>query len=203
MGLFDSFLDKGKNLGDLHRYVGDFKIVEIQDEKGRVRKRALYTGTWTVIRRFSPAVKARLWMALGAAVLLAVIYGRMLLTMHAASGQLLVMLPLLIGLFPGLYLLMGCASLPFRGKPMRRDQYMHSFIRASRSAVAVGAFVLVGLLASFIFRAIQGDWLFLSGDWGFLFSCILILALAAAILTLLRGVDLTERENAAYPGKPL
>lgn len=203
MGLFDSIVEKGKSFSDLNRYVGDFKIVEIKDEKGKPRKRALYTGVWTVIRSFNTAVKARLWMALGTAALLLIAYGGMLLTLHAASGQILVMLPLLLGLFPGLYLLLGCASLPFRGKPMRRDQYMHSFIRASRSAVAVGAFVLVGLAASLIYRAVEGDWLFLSGDWRFLICCVLILSLSASVLTLLRGIDVTERENAAFPSQPL
>ena len=203
MGLFEGFGDKARKFSDLNKYVNDFEITEEKDEKGRVRKTARYTGLWTVIRDPSPAVLSRIWAAAGVSVLLLVIYIRMLLLNHAAGGQLFVMLPLLAGLFPGLYLMMGALSLPFRGKPMRRDQYMHSFIRASRSAVAVAAFVFAGFAASMVYRIIRSDWLFLPEDWVFLAGCALILALCGGIVIVLRSVDLAEKENAAYESKPL
>ena len=103
----------------------------------------------------------------------------------------------------GLYLLMGVFSLPFRGAPMRRDQYMHSFIRASRSAVGVSAFVFAGLLASFVYRIILGDWLFLPEDWYFIAACAVIGMLSAGTVYFLRSIDLSERENAAFESKPL
>ena len=203
MGLFETFVGKGKSFSDLKRYVGDFEIVEVKDKRGVPRKKAVYTGAWTVLRNNTPAGRGRLWAAPCMAVLLIAVYGWMLLLTHAGSARLGVMLPLLAGLFPGLYLLMGVCSLPFRGNPMRRDQYMHSFIRASRSAVAVSGFVTAGLLASFVYRAILGDWLFLPEDWHFIAACAVIALLSAGIVFFLRSVDLAERENAAFESKPL
>ena len=179
------------------------KVQEEKDKDGRVRSKAVYKGLWTVLREPGRPTRARLWIALALAFALAGVYVRTLLVTHASSGQILVMLPILIGLFPLLYLLMGALSLPFRGRPMRRDQYMHSFIRVFRSCVAVGAFLLTGLLASFIYRIVKGDWLFLSGDWRFLAGCVAALALDAAIFTILRGVDLTEKPNSACESRPL
>ena len=203
MGLFDGFAGKDRSFSDLMRYTGDFKIVEVKDKRGVLRKKAVYTGVWTVLRDNTPAARGKLWAVLGMAVLLAAVYMWMLLLTHTGSAYLGVMLPLLAGLFPVLYLLMGVFSLPFRGHPMRRDQYMHSFIRTSRSAVAVSFFVIAGLLASFVYRAYLGDWLFLPADWRFIAACAGILLLAAGTVFFLRGVDLAERENAAYEAKPM
>ena len=50
MGLFDSGVEKGRALSDLKKYVGDFKIVETKNAKGKTRRMAVYTGVWTVIR---------------------------------------------------------------------------------------------------------------------------------------------------------
>ena len=203
VGLFENFVGKGKSFSDLKRYVGDFEIVEVKDKRGVPRKKAVYAGTWTVLRDNTPAGRRKLWAAPGMAILLIAVYGWMLLLTHAGSAHLGVMLPLLAGLFPGLYLLMGMFSLPFRGNPMRRDQYMHSFIRASRSAVAVAGFVIAGLLASFVYRAILGDWLFLPEDWYFIAACAVIGMLSAGTVYFLRSIDLSERENAAFESKPL
>ncbi len=110
-----------------------------------------------------------------------------------------VMLPLLLGLLPGLYLGMGATSLPFRGRPMRRDQYMHSFIRMSRSAAAVGVCALVTLAASLIYRAAVGEWLYLAADIRFTVMMALAAALAVGLIFFLRSADVTERENKAFP----
>ena len=198
MGLFDNPLEKGQNLSDRKKYIDDFELVETKDDKGRVRKRAVYRGVWTVLR---PPVKKslyKLWAVLALAVLLAAVYVRMLLLTHLSSGNLLTMLPLLTGLFPGMYMLMGAMSLPFRGRPMRRDQYMHSFIRVSRSAVAIIVCVAVGLIVSLIYRAVNGDWTFFREDRLFIILCLVSAALASGTLTLLRMVDVAELPNEAY-----
>ena len=203
MGLFDGFLSSDSKFSDLKRFVGDFEIIEVKDKNGRMRKKALYTGVWTVLRDAGTATRAKMYAAAATAFVLIVAYIWSLLLTHVGSGSLLVMLPLLAGLFPVLYLLMGVFSLPFRGKPMRRDQYMHSFIRASRSAVGVSAFAFAGLLASFVYRIILGDWLFLPEDWYFIAACAVIGMLSAGTVYFLRSIDLSERENAAFESKPL
>ena len=198
MGLFFNPSDPKKSFGSLGKYVDDYKIVETTDEKrSRPRRQVFYTGAWFQLREPVTA-RIRVWSSLGMAVILAALYIRMLLLTHAVSGQLAVMLPLLAGLFPILYLLMGAFSLPFRGKPMRRDQYMQSFIRASRSATAIAVFAAAGLIVSLIYRMIRKDWLFLSEDWLFLVLCVLSILLALGIIFLLRSVDIAERENAAF-----
>ena len=202
MGLFSDLTGAGKGNPFLNRskYVNDFKVEEVQDKKGRLRKIAVYIGTWFVPREEKKA-KGVVFTCLALAVATAVLYFRSLLLTHFGSGKLLVMLPLLLGLFPLLYLLMGATELPYRGRPMRRDQYMHSFIRMSRSAVAVSIFAAVGLVALFVFRAVEGDWLFLKEDWRFLILVVLSAGCAVAIIFLLRGVDLMEKPNSAYDCK--
>ncbi len=198
MRLFDNPVEKGKSFSDLRKYVNDFEVVEVKDDKGRIRKQAVYKGVWTVIRSPEPAVKLKLWGTLVLAIGLAAVYMRMMLLTHLTSGQVIVMLPFLVGLFPALYMLMGAFSLPFRGKPMRRDQYMHSFIRVSRSSAAIVVCVAVGLIAMLVFRIVSGNWDFFAEDRLFTVLAFLNAGLAAGAMTLLRSVDLTERPNEAY-----
>lgn len=201
MGLFDSFLGKERSFSDLKKYVDDFEITEEKDAGGKVRKTAKYKGQWTVLRETTAAVMSRIWLTAGLSALILAAYIRMLLLTHMAGGELLVMLPLLAGLFPALYLGMGVFSLPFRGKPMRRDQYMHGFIRVFRSCAAVSIFMLIGQLAALIFRAVRGDWLYMREDWLFTGLGCFVLFGALGIIGLLRSVDLTERPNGFYRGK--
>ena len=190
-GLMKFFTEPGK-------YVKDFKIEETTDEKGRVRRKAVYTGAWIVPRNPGSAVQAKLWAVLALAVLLAAMYVRAVLLTHLTSNRLEVMIPLLLGLFPLLYLLMGALSLPFRGKPMRRDQYMHSFIRVSRSCVAVSVFALLALLITMILRAVWGDWSFFPEDWKYTALSVLVLLPAGGMVLLLRGIETTEKDNSFY-----
>ncbi len=203
MGLFDNPLDKGKAFSDLRKYVGDFEIVEVKDSKGRLKQKAIYKGNWTVLRSPVRTAQIKLWGTLLAAVALLVLYFRMLLLTHLFAGRLLVMLPLLAGLFPGLYLVMGALALPFRGKPMRRDQFMHSFIRVPRSAVAVAVFAVVGALMSLVLRAVEGDWMFMREDWLFLILCAAVVMAAFGIIALMHTVDTDEKPNQAFKAEPL
>ena len=203
MGLFDNPTEKGRKFSDLNKYVTDFRLERETDQRGRIRTRAVYVGPWTVMRRTGTETRIRLWGTFLLTLGVAGCQLWMLMLNHLGAGVLWVMFPLLVGLLPGLYLLMGSFSLPFRGKPMRRDQYMHSFIRVSRSAVAVSAFTLVGLLASLVYRMIRGDWRFLPADWQFLAACGLIIAQAVAAIFLLRSIDLMEKDNDAYEPQTL
>ena len=190
-GLMRYFTDPGK-------YVKDFRIEKTTDNKGRIRKKAIYTGTWTVFRDQGSAVQAKLWIVLMLSVVLAGLYVWALLLTHLTSARLEVMVPLLLGLFPLLYLLMGSLSLPFRGKPMRRDQYMHSFIRVSRSCAAISVFTLLGFIITLILRAVWGNWSFFSEDGIFSIFCLLIPLLAICMILLLRSIDITEKENSFF-----
>ena len=194
MGIFDSFTEKGKKFSDLQKYIGDFEIVE-ENHNGKLKKVARYKGTWTILKEVSSRTFCKLWAVLALGVGETALYVRTLLLTHLTSSRLTVMIPLLAGLFPLLYLMMGVLALPFRGKPMRRDQYMHSFIRASRSSVAIMVCVALALLATLIFRITGGDWQFFPEDLAYTGYSLAIAAVAAGIIFLLRSIDLTEKEN--------
>ena len=202
MGLFDNPLENGRSFSDLKKYINDFKIVEEKDAKGRLRKKAVYTGVWFVPAEKPEKTRWKLIGTVAMALLLMATYVRMILLTHASSGQYPVMVPMLLGLFPGMYLMMGILSLPFRGNPMRRDQYMHSFIRASRSAVALGICDLVALIATMIYRAVKPDWIYFSEDWLYTSLAVAVPALAAGIIFLLRSIDLDEKPNDTVAVKP-
>ena len=195
MKLFGNTEESRRSFGDLTKYIDDFKIETTTDSRGRVRKKAVYTGVWTVLRETGTGTACRLWGALALSVAVAAACAFQLLTEHAYGGKYPVMVPLLAGLFPCLYLVMGCLSLPFRQRPMRRDQYMHSFIRAFRSGTAVLTFQAIGLIASLIYRIAAADWLFLAGDIRFLIAGALVIAFAGGVIWLLRRTEVTERPN--------
>lgn len=198
MGWIDKFTGNGSRLFDRLKYTEDFRLETETDEKGKTRKKAVYIGTWFVIRDYGTSERLRMAGSLLAAAAVMIIQFSMLLLRHAGSGSLFVVLPLAAALFPGMYLLMGAASLPYRGKPMRRDQYFHSIIRMSRSAVAILAFNTVAALAALIYRIIMDDWLFLKGDWTFLILFVVSAVLCAGVIWILRGIDIAEKPNGSY-----
>lgn len=198
MGWIDKFTGKGSKLFDRLKYTEDFRLETETDDKGKTRKKAVYIGTWFVIRDYGTSDRLRMAGSLLAAAAVMIIQFSMLLVLHAGSGSLFVVLPLAAALFPGMYLLMGAASLPYRGKPMRRDQYFHSIIRMSRSAVAILAFNTVAALAALIYRMIKNDWLFLKGDWTFLILFVISAFLCAGVIWVLRRIDITEKPNGSY-----
>jgi hypothetical protein len=195
MGLFGSFSDTKSKFSDLRKYVDDYEIVEEQMSNGKLKKTVRYKGTWTILREVSSGTFFKLWLTVLMAFALIGVYVYTLTLTHTTSGLYTVMVPLMAGLFPCLYLAMGVLALPFRGKPMRRDQYMHSFIRISRSCTAILIFAFLAELITLIYRMIENDWLYLPADWRFTVSGIILIAAAVAIILILRSIEITEREN--------
>ena len=198
MGFFDNLFGKGKSFSDSLKYVDDYKTELVKGERGRTRKKTTYIGTWFCIREGERDARAKMIASalLGAAAAACLV--GLLLTDHAGSGWLPVSIPKALALFPMLYLMMGVLSLPFSQKPMHRDRYMHSFIRASRSAAAVLVLEGVSLLMSVLFRFIYKDALFLKGDWHYLAFNAASFLCAALVLRLLYTVAIAELPNAAY-----
>ena len=195
MGLFGSFSDTKSKFSDLRKYVDDYEIVEEQMSNGKLKKTVRYKGTWTILREVSSGTFFKLWLTVLMAFALIGVYVYTLTLTHTTSGLYTVMVPLMAGLFPCLYLAMGVLALPFRGKPMRRDQYMHSFIRISRSCTAILIIAFLAELITLIYRMIENDWLYLPADWRFTVSGIILIAAAVAIILILRSIEITEREN--------
>lgn len=201
MAFFDNLTGAGKLFLNRSRYVNDFQIEEYQDARGKTRRRAVYTGPWTVLCETGGKTLAKL---IGAATLSAVAAAALvnaLLLTHASSGNLFVMIPLYAALFPMLYLLMGASALPYRQNPMRRDQYMHGIARMQRSSVAILAFLAVGVIASFIYRFVMKDWMFRKEDIWFLVGCAVAALLCAGVLWLLGLLDTRECPNETYRGR--
>ncbi len=198
MALNDQKSGNRKGFFDTLRYVEDFKTEEVKDAKGRIRKVTTYIGTWNAFRETGNGTLLKLIGSALLAAAAAVSAMLILLKPHGFGNELVVMIPFMVLLLPMLYLLMGAISLPYRRKPMRRDQYMHGMIRMQRSAVAVIAFAAVGVLSSLVFRIIRGDWLFLKEDKLFLLYAALIILCAAGILALLGSIELSELPNGAY-----
>ena len=199
MAFFGNLLGSGKLFSDRMRYVNDFRIEEYRDARGKMRKKAVYTGPWTVLCEPGRGTLAKLIGAAALSVLSAVTLINALLLTHAVSGNLFVMIPLYLALFPMFYLLMGAASLPYRRKPMHRDQYMHGVTRMQRSSVAIIVFVAVGMIASLICRAVIRDWLYWKEDIWFLIGCGISAVFCAGILFLLGRIDTKECPNETYP----
>ena len=200
MKLFDNTEENRRRFGELTRYADDFRIETVTDAKGKARRKTVYIGAWTVLRDKGRGTVFRLWGSLTMSFAAVAACALQLLTEHSCDRKYTVMLPLLAGLFPCLYLLMGCLSLPFRLRPMRRDQYMHSFIRVFRSATAVICFEAITLIASFIYRISAGDWVFLAGDRRFVMYGGLALAFSGVLIRLLRGIGATEMPNSRADG---
>ena len=195
MGLFGSFSDTKSKFSDLRKYVDDYEIVEEQMLNGKLKKTVRYKGTWTILREVSSGTFFKLWLTVLMAFALIGVYVYTLTLTHTTSGLYTVMVPLMAGLFPCLYLAMGVLALPFRGKPMRRDQYMHSFIRISRSCTAILIIAFLAELITLIYRMIENDWLYLPADWRFTVSGIILITAAVAIILILRSIEITEKEN--------
>ena len=198
MGWIDSFAGKGSKLFDRQKYTDDFRLETETDEKGKIRKKAVYIGTWFLIRDYGSTDRLRMAGSMVLAAVVMIVQFALLLQFHAGSGSLFVILPLAAALFPGLYLVMGAFQLPFRGTPMRRDQYMHGIIRMSRSAVAILSFNTVAVIATFVYRTVKGDWMFLKGDWTFLILFLISAVCCAGVLWILRGIEIAERPNEAF-----
>ena len=195
MGLFGSFSDTKSKFSDLRKYVDDYEIVEEQMPNGKLKKTVRYKGTWTILREVSSGTFFKLWLTVLMAFALIGVYVYTLTLTHTTSGLYTVMVPLMAGMFPCLYLAMGVLALPFRGKPMRRDQYMHSFIRISRSCTAILIIAFLAELITLIYRMIENDWLYLPADWRFTVSGIILITAAVAIILILRSIEITEKEN--------
>lgn len=195
MGLFGSSSGIKSKFSDLQKYVDDYEIVEEQKPNGKLKKTVRYKGTWTILREVSSRTFFKLWFTAAMAFVLISVYVLTLMLTHTTSGLYTVMVPMMAGMFPCLYLAMGVLALPFRGKPMRRDQYMHSFIRISRSCMAILVCVFLSELVTLIYRMIEKDWLYLPADWRFTVFNMILIAAAIAIILILRSIEITEKEN--------
>ena len=174
------------------QYLDDYEIRCVTDEKGREKKTVVYTGPLIPVTEEKNKLRIKLLSVSVIAVCTVLTVLSAVFTRHV--GGMIAELPLIISLFPCLYLVMGVFLLPFSGKPMKRDAYMHGMIRVFRSCGALTVLMGVVLVSEIIRRIAQQDTLFLRGDIMFIVRIIGALILCVAIILILRSVEIDEKE---------
>lgn len=198
MGLLGNLMNGEKRISDSLNYINDYKTEIVEDEKGKTRKRLRYVGVWYYIDDEERPAKVKLILSAALCAAAAVCLALSLGGGCIKRGWLLAAVPRLLALLPGLYLLMGAFTLPFRLKPMHRDKYMHSFVRILRSSAAMMIMQGVSLIAKLVYRIVLADWMFLGEDWIGLVSCVVMIACCLGALLLLKSVGIEEKPNSAY-----
>lgn len=174
------------------QYLDDYEIRYVTDEKGREKKTVVYTGPLIPVTEEKNKLRIKLLSVSVIAVCTVLTVLSAVFTRHV--GGMIAELPLIISLFPCLYLVMGVFLLPFSGKPMKRDAYMHGMIRVFRSCGALTVLMGVVLVSEIVRRIAQQDTLFLRGDIMYIIRIIGALILCVAIILILRSVEIDEKE---------
>jgi hypothetical protein len=174
------------------QYLDDYEIRYVKDEKGREKKEIVYIGPMIPVQEDKKRLRIKLPCAAVLAVLAVFTVLSAVFTRHV--GGLIAELPLIISLFPCLYLIMGIFLLPYSGKPMKRDVYMHGMIRVFRSCGALTVLMGIVLVIEILRRITQQDTLFLRDDVLFIVRIVGAIALSVLIILILRSVEIDEKE---------
>ncbi|MBR5713685.1 MAG: hypothetical protein IKX58_02695 [Clostridia bacterium] len=199
MALFDNKSGSVFKFSDTLKYVDDYKIEEVENSKGRKRKVARYIGPWVVITTEKKAALTRMIIAAVLGVIAAVCHiWTLMMGSHFGSDNYLIMGPRVFALFPVFYLLMGIIDLPYRMKPMHRDREAHSFIRISRSGVAVMIMTGLSLITGLIYRFIESFMIFIGIDWMYIALSVITIVCLFVMLRLIYNIDREEKPNSYY-----
>lgn len=197
-------LDKGNtsgrklNFSDSLKYVDDYKTELVTDERGKTRRKVVYIGIWYAIKNAGRKERIKLFTVLGLCLVAPCCLVGMLLNWNVADVWYTVVIPKAAALFPMLYLLMGASELPYKLKPMHRSKYYHSFIRISRSSVAVIAFVAISQIVELVYRIVNKNWLFMRTEWLSPVLAAVLIAALIAVIRILYSIDITELQNDEY-----
>lgn len=197
MSLFGNFSELYKKKDHI-KYVDDYATELEQDEKGKYRKITSYIGPKIPVRTELKSLRPRLFAVVLMAFLLtsALIYA--LFMKHASGISILLSTLLTATLFPCLYLIMGTLHLPYSGKPMQRDGYMHGMIRMLRSAGAIMILLIAVFVDDFLYRLRVRDWMYFKEDILFLVLIVVADLLAVGIVLILRSIEVDELELNQY-----
>ncbi len=188
------------NFGDLYKkkdhliYADDYEDELYEDEHGKTRRRVTYIGPYIPVRNDARPLRI---IIVGILVLsgltIAAVVSAMLIN-HTSAWWFFTSVPMTAAAFPCLYMVMGTLHLPYSGKTIQRDAYMHGIVRMFRSSGAIIALTAITLLSEFVFRIIKKDWMFLNGDKLFLALLAGIILTCLGIIFLLRMIDADEVE---------
>lgn len=195
MALFknDNEPAKRKKRG-VEKFADDYTIEYYTDRKGREKTRAVYIGPHIKVREDKKSLNYKL---LGIVIFSFLAVVAVLLTHlgeHSSAWWFGTIFPQVVALFPCLYVGFALPNLPFKGDDMQRGQYMHGIIRLLNCFGAITAIMAVELAMEIVFRVINKDWLFLSGDIIFLVKVVLAILFSVLSVILLRNIDVDETE---------
>lgn len=178
----------------VEKFAEDYTIEYYEDKKGRERQRAVYIGPHIRVLEDEKTLKPKV---IGVLITSLLAVAAVLLTHigeHASAWWFGTVIPQMVALFPCLFVGFALPNLPFGGKDMQRDQYMHGIIRLLNSFGAITAIMIVELLAELAYRIIHKDWIVLSGDIVFLLKVVLAIVCSIAAIIILRNIDVDETE---------
>ena len=145
------------------RYKEQYRIrTGIDPKSGRERRMAQYAGQYCAFPAGTPDAKGRaLRLAVPIALywLLALAY---LKTAGATGRCIYALVPYLLGLFPGVYALMGLFAMVRAPKRMTVVQRENGVGRALRSALGCGVFAALGTLGAIVCLCADRLW---AGAW--------------------------------------
>ncbi|MBR5897025.1 MAG: hypothetical protein IKZ39_05355 [Lachnospiraceae bacterium] len=193
MALFPGLGGKGGKRG-VTKFTDDYTIEYYTDAKGREKERAVYIGPHIPVREDLKSLRLKLT----GIVMLALITVALILICHLINHTTAwwfgTVIPLGAALFPAMFILFSLSNLPFDGKSMQRDGYMHGIIRLFNCFGAITAIMAVELVFEIIYRIANSDWMFVSGDIVFAILVVFTIVLSIAAIAILRSIDVDETE---------
>lgn len=192
------------NYGELYKkkdhikFIDNYEVDLVEDKKGKFHKQVKYIGPYIPVLTELKSLRPRLIAVVLMAFCVVALLVRTTFMKHASVSFVLSEVFLAIALFPGLYLIMGLLHLPYSGKPMQRDGYMHGMIRVLNSSGAIAVFMGLELVSELIFRLRYADWMFFKEDILFLAMVIGAGGLAVGIIAIIRSIEVDELELNAY-----
>lgn len=178
----------------IEKFSDDYTIEYYEDKKGREKQRAVYIGPHIYVLEDEHSLKLKL---IGVLLTSLIAVAAVLLSHmgeHASAWWFGTILPQAVALFPCMFVGFGLPNLPFNGKDMQRDQYMHGMIRLLNCFGAIAVIMVIELIAEIVYRATHSDWLFLSGDIAFLVKIFAAIAFSIVSVVILRSIDVDETE---------
>ena len=193
MALFPGLGKNGGKRG-VTKFTDDYTIEYYTDAKGRDKERAVYIGPHIPIREELKSLRLKLIGILVLGLITVALILTCHLINHTTAWWFGTVIPLGAALFPAMFILFSLPNLPFKDGSMQRDGYMHGIIRLFNCFGALTAIMAVELVFETIYRAVNSDWMFVSGDIVFLILVVLVIVASIAAIVILRSIDVDETE---------
>ena len=167
------------------RFVEDYEVRHVPDKNGKLKKKVIYIGQWVQVLEDAEIYRKLVWrirlFSLIAVVGLLPAIG----LDHAASRCVYVILPLVAGLFPLVYLLMGLFEIKATALRLEKRRYEEGIVRVKRSGMAVALFSGIGFGAYLLYWLLTFFGVADASGFGFADILLIVGAPVAALASLL------------------